>query len=136
MGAVRQRLDEGDAEKYSRCGKRYDFLGNLRGIRCDFRRRHHRDIYYAAVPRGAYCTGLQQKILQYSGGRSDHADFVSGVCDSGRRDEADSSDGGNTAVCQLRWQLGFGQPDDDWAFAKLFYTFDKLSTDTYSSFLQ
>ncbi len=25
MGAVRQRLDEGDAEKYSRCGKRYDF---------------------------------------------------------------------------------------------------------------
>ena len=26
--------------------------------------------------------------------------------------------------------------DDDWAFAKEFYTFDKLSTDTYSSFLQ
>ena len=26
--------------------------------------------------------------------------------------------------------------DDDWAFAKEFYTFDKFSTDTYSSFLQ
>ena len=64
-----------------------------------------------------YCTGLQQKILQYSGGRGDYADFVSGVCDSGRRDEADSPDGGNTAVCQLRRQLGSGQPDDDWAFA-------------------
>ena len=26
--------------------------------------------------------------------------------------------------------------DDDWAFAKEFYTFDKFSTNTYSSFLQ
>lgn len=117
MGAVRQRLDEGDAEKYSRCESDMIFsaicgefgvifgagiIGIFimllyRGVRIalDCNRR-----YYSILAAGV-TTLISFQAFVILGGVMKLIPLT----------------GVTLPVCQLRRQLGSGQPDDDWAFA-------------------